>query len=576
MQLVVVLESNHTKIGAVMEIINVKKTSSHGIAIGQAELIQIEQYKPENYSISKEDISKEEIKFSQAVEKAQKEIEVLAKNSEIFEGHVMLVSDMMLRNSVLQIIRDEIVNVQTAVDKACFEFMEMFQAMEDEYLKERGADIKDVRNRIMRILQNKEEVNLSCLTTEVILVATDLSPSDTAMMDLKHVMGFITEEGGVTSHVCIMAKSMGIPALVGVAGVMSTIKNHDQIAMDAEKGIIIVNPNPETLKEYKKLEQQYKNSLKELTENEKLEAITLDGKKIKVFGNVGNIEDIYNAEEHFVDGIGLFRSEFLYMESKRFPSEEDQFAIYKKAAENCKDEVTIRTLDIGGDKALSYFPFEKEENPFLGWRAIRISLELRDVFKSQLKAILRASAFGYVRIMYPMIISVEELEEANAILSDCMGELQERGCKFDETIEVGMMIETPASVLLVEEFAKYVKFFSIGTNDLTQYLLAVDRGNNRISQMYNSYHPAVIRAIKKVIDAAHKNHLSVGMCGEFAGDEKATKLLLGLGLDEFSMSVGQTGRIKKIINNTSLKEAQLFADHVLSCTKVSVIEALCF
>lgn len=557
-----------------MKKVYVKKTSSDGIAIGPAMVIQIQEYAPEKYEISKGDIEKEEIKFFEAMEKAQEEISVLAENSEIFEGHSMMVSDVSLRNSVIQIIHEQIVNVQIAVYKAYMEYMDMFEAMEDEYLRERGADIKDVRNRIIRILQKKEEVNLSNLSKEVIVIAKDLSPSDTATMDLDHVLGFITEEGGITSHVCIMAKSIGIPALVGVSGIMTDIKNQDFIVMDVGKGIIIINPDETTIEEYRDLEQLYKMNLIELEKSEKLEAVTLDGKKIKVFGNAGNIEDIENAHKHCVYGIGLFRSEFLYMGNKNFPTEQEQFEIYKEAAEKCSDEITIRTLDIGGDKELPYFQFEKEENPFLGWRAIRISLELIDVFKAQLKAILRASAFGHVRIMYPMIISIEELEQANSILENCKNELRETGIEFNETIEVGMMIETPSSVLLVEEFATMVDFFSIGTNDLIQYLLAVDRGNKKISHMYNSFHPAVIRAIKKIIDAAHSNQVSVGMCGEFAGDEKATKLLLGLGLDEFSMSVGQTGKIKNVICKTTLREAEEFTDKVLTCKKVSEIEKL--
>ncbi|MDF2821902.1 MAG: Phosphoenolpyruvate-protein phosphotransferase of system [Clostridiales bacterium] len=557
-----------------MEKIHIKKTSSDGIAIGQAMVVQIQEYSPEKYPITKDDIKQEETKFYEAMDKAQAEIAILAENSDIFEGHSMMVTDVMLRDTVLQIIQDEIVNVQIAVNKAYMEYMVMFEAMEDEYLRERGADIKDVRNRIIRILQKREEVNLSNLANEVIVVAKDLSPSDTATMDLDHVLGFITEEGGVTSHVCIMAKSIGIPALVGVSGIMKQVVNKDTIAMDAGKGIIVINPDEATLEEYRNLERLYKLSRIELEKSEKLEAITLDGREIKIFGNAGNIEDIDNANKHNVSGIGLFRSEFLYMENKNFPTEEEQFDIYKEAAQKCTGEITIRTLDIGGDKELPYYRFDQEENPYLGWRAIRISLDLVDVFKAQLKAILRASAFGHIRIMYPMIISIEELEQANTILSECKEELREKGCKFDEEIEVGMMIETPASVLLVEEFAQLVDFFSIGTNDLTQYLLAVDRGNNKISHMYNSFHPAVIKAIKKIIDAAHSNQVSVGMCGEFAGDETATKLLLGLGLDEFSMSVGQTGKIKKLICNTSYQDAEKLAHKVLTCKKTSEIELL--
>jgi phosphotransferase system enzyme I (PtsI) len=329
--------------------------------------------------------------------------------------------------------------------------------------------------------------------------------------------------------------------------------------MDAADGKIMIHPDEETIHKYQELKKEQQKKQEELAKINDLPAITTDGVTVSLCANVGRVKDIKKALEYRMDGVGLFRSEFLYMDNTHFPTEEEQFEVYKEAAELMQKELTIRTLDIGGDKALSYYEFEKEENPFLGWRAIRISLELKDMFMTQLRAILRASAFGIIRIMFPMIISMEELRLAKKILEECKEELNNQKISYDPNIEVGMMIETPASILLVEDFAKEVDFFSIGTNDLTQYLLAVDRGNKKISNMYNSFHPSVIRSIKRVIMAGHENGIKVGMCGEFASDEKAVKLLLGLGLDEFSMSASELLNVKYIIRNTSFDEAQIMA-----------------
>ena len=477
----------------------------------------------------------------------------------------MIVEDVTLEDSVITKIKNENKNAQLALENAIKELSSIFEMMDDDYMKERATDIKDVGNRIMAKLKGVSLNPFENINEEVILVAEDLTPSDTALIDLNYVKGFITELGGVTSHVSIIAKNLGLPALVAVSDIMSSVNHGETIIMDASKGEVILNADDTTIENYKKLEEDFKESRKMLAELNKLKAETIDGHYVTLCANAGNLTDVKMAIENNIDGIGLFRSEFLYMENSHFPTEEEQFEVYKEIAKLCNGkEVTIRTLDIGGDKSLPYYKFDFEENPFLGWRAIRISLELKDVFKAQLKAILRASAFGYVRIMYPMIISIEELKQANIILEECKKELQQQNIEFDKNIEVGMMIETPSSVILSEEFAKYVKFFSIGTNDLTQYMLAVDRGNTKIANMYNSFHPAVLRSIKKVIDSGHKHGVKVGMCGEFASDEKATKLLLGMGLDEFSMSAGEISNIKKNIRETSFKDAEVFANSILN------------
>ena len=394
-------------------------------------------------------------------------------------------------------------------------------------------------------------------------------------MNLDYVLGFATQFGGVTSHVCIMARNLGLPALVGVDDLMNQVNDGDMIIIDAGNGDVYVNPSDDMIREFEKKQVEFIKSEEKIKESLHLEPITTDGKRVLIYSNVGNIEDIKNAVKCHIDGIGLFRSEFLYMENTHFPTEEEQFQVYKNAVQICTGEVIIRTLDIGGDKELSYYEFQKEENPFLGFRAIRISLEMKDMFKQQLRALLRASAFGNVSIMYPMIISIEELIQANSILQECKTELNNEKIPYNKDIKIGMMIETPASVMEADNFAKYVDFFSIGTNDLTQYMLAVDRGNEKIANMYDSFNPAVLHAIQKVIDAGHKENIVVGMCGEFAGDEKACKMLLGMGLDEFSVAFTQVGAIKSIVRSSSYEKCKESAKEIRTATtKEEIIKIL--
>ena len=397
-----------------------------------------------------------------------------------------------------------------------------------------------------------------------IIVAQDLTPSDTAKMDMELVLGFVTEEGGVTSHVSIIAKNNGIPCLVGVGPMLEDAKTGMQMVLDAGAGRILLEPEADVIEEYKKKAEEFEKFQRELKQLASLPSETKDGHAFSICANAGNIADIQNCLQYQIEGIGLFRSEFLYMESDHFPTEEEQFEAYREAAELIGGkELTIRTLDIGGDKELDYFEFPKEDNPFLGYRAIRMCLDRTDIFKTQLRAILRASAFGYIRIMYPMMISLEELEQANTLLAECRAELDEEGISYDKKIQVGMMIETPAGVMMAEEFAQRVDFFSIGTNDLTQYFLAVDRGSKKIAALYNSFHPAVLRAIAHTIRSAHKHGAKVGMCGEFASDARASGILLGMGLDEFSMSAGETSLVKHRLRNCTYEEARIQAEAVL-------------
>ncbi len=525
----------------------VEKAASRGIAVAPIFKYEELDLSPVTFCIDEDKISEELTAFTDVKAAVLEELEELSKVSEIFEAHVEIADDFMLEESVTTKIKFEMKNVQWAVATAIEEIAEMFAIMDDEYMKERSADVKDVGKRYMTKLKGLVLPDLSLVTKEVIVVARDMYPSDTVSINPKFIKGIITEEGGVTSHVCIMANSMNIPIVVGASGVLESAKHDEIICMDAKSGQIVVDPTPEIQAKFEQDKAKYLEEKQKLELLRNIEVRNKDGKPIYLCVNIGDAEELAYAVQTNIYGVGLFRSEFLYMNNTKFPTEEEQFKAYREAVELCPKEVTIRTLDIGGDKELPYYEFEKEENPFLGWRAIRISLELKEMFKEQLRAILRASAYGHVRIMFPMIISLEELEAAKALVEECKNELKSEGIEFDAQIEIGMMMETPASVILAEEFAEQVDFFSIGTNDLTQYLLAVDRGNKKIAEMYNYFHPAVLKAIKQIIEAGHKAGIKVGMCGEMAGDIKATKLLLDMGLDEFSMSAGSVDYVRAAI-----------------------------
>lgn len=557
-----------------MKKFTVSKAASKGIVMGKAFIAVQEKLEADTRIIKDSEKDIELAKFKKAVKDSVAEIKVLAEDSEIFAAHLDVAEDAVLADSVETKINDENKNAQLALEEAVAEIVTMFESLDDEYLRERAADIKDVGKRMMCKLKGVKSNPFEGIEEEVIVIAEDLAPSDTANMDFKFIKGFITEAGGVTSHVAIMARSMEIPAFVGVADFRSNITNKDYIILDAIGNEIIVNPDEDTKAEYLKKAEDYKKMKAELESMNDLPATTLDGRTVELFANVGSIADVENAVSRGAEGIGLFRSEFLYMENTKFPTEQEQFDTYKKAIETIKHPMIIRTLDIGGDKELSYYEFDKEENPFLGWRAIRISLDLKDVFKTQLRAILRASAYGDVRIMYPMIISVEEFRAANEVLQECKEELRKDNIPFNDSIQTGIMIETPAGVICAEDLAKEVDFFSIGTNDLTQYLLAVDRGNQKIAKMYNSFHPAVLRAISKVIEAGHKYGKMVGMCGEFASDEKALPILLGMGLDEFSMAATEIAASRYKVRNLKYEDCKELAKAVCSKSTIAEIKAL--
>lgn len=542
-----------------MKKISVDRSASKGIAIGKA-------YKYEKKILLPSDreslgVEKEQTLFQEAVEKVLSDLEDLAISNEIFQGHMQLVKDPALKTSVEDKIKLE-QNAELALKNTIDEFVMVFESMDDEYMKQRSDDIKDIYQRLIFAMQGEKFQDLSSLEEEVIVIAHDLAPSDTASMDFEKVRGFATEIGGVTGHVSIMARNKNLPALVGVGEILDEIKDGDLIIIDGLDGNLIIEPDEITVKKYQDIKIEFSKKLEEINKNASKDAVTEDGKRALVYANVGNISDVEKAVKAHIDGIGLFRTEFLYMESDHFPTEEEQFKIYKKAVEICKKEVIIRTLDIGGDKDLSYYDFDKEENPFLGFRAIRLQLSMKKMFKDQLRALLRASAFGELSIMYPMIVSLEELFEANKVLEECKLELKEEGISFDENIKVGIMVETPAVVVEAESFAKHVDFFSIGTNDLTQYILAADRGNEKVAYLYDSYNPAVLHSIQRIIEAGHKEGIIVGMCGEFASDEKACKMLLGMGLDEFSVSSSSVASIKNIIRNSNYENCKKISEEL--------------
>ena len=482
----------------------------------------------------------------------------------IFDGHIMLLEDEDLKMEVEDKIKGENSPAAKALDEGINEYCEMISQLDDPYLRERAADLKDVGKRWIKNVLGMKMKDLSNLEKDTIVVTYDLTPSDTAQLDLENCIGFITEVGGKTSHSAIMARSLELPAIVGVKDVLAEIFEGQPLIMDGEKGDIIVEPIQDDVATYSAKRAQFLADKEELKKLINEDAITLDGRVVEIYGNIGGPNDVDAVVTSGATGVGLYRTEFLFMNSDHMPTEDEQYQAYRIVAEKMKGKpVTIRTMDIGGDKELPYMNLPKEMNPFLGYRAIRISLEQQDMFKTQLRAILRASSYGQIKIMYPMITSVNEIRKANEILAECKEELDEIGKKYDEKIKVGIMIETPSTAIIAYKFAKEVDFFSIGTNDLTQYFLAVDRGNEMVSNLYSSFNPAVLEAIQKVIDAAHDRGIPVSMCGEFAGDKKATELLLGMGLDIFSMSASSVLQVKKKIRTTDYQEARKYRDLIL-------------
>lgn len=510
-----------------------------GIAVGNA-FVYIPAGKSAEEYIPKS-IEEENEALLSALAGVKDELAVLAESNDIFAAHLEMADDPMIEEQAMALI-EEGIGAYEAVLQTSEALCAMFDEIDDEYLKARKDDVKDVCRRIARKISGEDSLSPFAVIPEgSIIVADELVPSDTAQMDFSLVKGFVTTLGSKTSHVCIIAASKDVTAMVGVCGCTTEISNGDILILDGEKGLVIVNPDEEILAEY----QQKVEHIGSADYDPDREIFTENGERIWILGNAGNPEDVAVAVKAGAEGIGLFRSEFLYMESDGFPDEERQYKAYSEAARICGERpLTIRTLDIGGDKALPYMPMEKEENPFLGYRAIRISLAHPEHFKTQIRAILRAGADGNVRMMFPMITTLNEFRTARRIVDECIAELDKEGLGFDRNLKVGMMIETPASVLLADEFAQMADFFSIGTNDLTQYIMAADRGNADIAGLYDPHSEAVTKAIEIVIKAAAKAGIEISMCGEYAADPSAKELLLELGLRKFSVSAPAIRRFK--------------------------------
>ncbi|MDD5568065.1 MAG: phosphoenolpyruvate--protein phosphotransferase [Candidatus Omnitrophica bacterium] len=553
-----------------------------GISIGAAYKVGKEEFIVPKVIILDADIPVQIQLFEEALIRTRREIIELQKRissdmgqeeAQIFDAHLLVLEDRMLIEEVISRLKKDKLNVAFIFQEVLKKYISVFAKIEDEYLKERIADINDVGKRILRNLLGKEARSLGELKDRVIVVAHDLSPSDTAAMHRKNVAGFVTDIGGKTSHTAIMAKSLEIPAVVGVEEATIKINQGDTLIVDGVLGIVIINPDEETLNSYHATEARLKGVTEKFLSAKDLPALTLDGNKIEINANIEFPEEVPAVKLHGGEGIGLYRTEFFYMNRKDLPTEEDHYQAYKYVAEEMSPyPVIIRTLDLGGDKFLSQFQLPHEMHPFLGWRAIRFCLARPEIFKLQLRAILRASVCGNLKLMYPMISGIEELRQANKILEEAKDELRSKSIPFDEDIQVGAMIEVPSAAMTADILAQEADFFSIGSNDLIQYSLAVDRANEKVAYLYEPAHPAVLRLIKNIIDSAHKANINVGMCGEMAGEPSFALILLGLGLDEFSMPPQVIPELKYLIRSISLKQAQSIAEEALGFSTSSQVD----
>ena len=558
--------------------------ASPGIVFGKALVLKEEKIVLDTQKIKDSQIENEIARFYAGRDAAVEQLNSIKdrayqslgeEKAAIFEGHLMILEDEELEEEIIDYLRSNHVNAAVAANVVIDQQVAMLSEIDDEYLKERAGDIRDIGNRLIKNILGMHIVDLGEINEEAILGAYDLTPSETAQLNLDKVLGFVTDIGGRTSHTSIMARSLELPAIVGTNNVTEKVKTGDFLILDALNNAVYVNPSQQEIQRLKTLQDKLAEEKAELAKLKDLPALTLDGHQVDVVANIGTIRDVEGAERNGAEGVGLYRTEFLFMDRDQLPSEEEQFIAYKEVVEAMNGNlVVLRTMDIGGDKELPYLNLPKEMNPFLGWRAIRIALDRREILNAQLRAVLRASAYGRLAVMFPMIISVEEIRELKSVIEELKVELRNEGKAFDEDIQVGVMVETPSAAVNAKFLAKEVDFFSIGTNDLTQYTLAVDRGNELISHLYNPMSPSVLNLIKQVIDASHAEGKWTGMCGELAGDESATILLLGMGLDEFSMSAISVPRIKKLIRNVNYQDAKLLAEKVLQQPTAAEIEQL--
>ena len=540
--------------------------ASDGIAVAPAYLLVEPDLSFSKTSVS--DVDAEVARFKKVVEESTKELEKVrdkAKESlgpeeaQVFDAHLLFLSDPEFTGAIETEIKDQKINAEAALDETAQKFITIFEGMTDNaYMQERAADVRDVSKRLMAHLLGKKLPDPAAIDHEVVVVAYDLTPSDTAQLNKKYVKGFVTDVGGRTAHSAIMARSLEIPAVVGTETITKDVKDGDMLIADGLDGDAIINPTDAQIEEYTKKGEAFAKQKEEWKKLKNEPSVTANGKKFIIAANIGTPNDMKGVKENGAEAIGLYRTEFLYMDSKDFPSEEAQFDAYKKVIEDMDGKQTIiRTCDIGGDKHLDYWDLPEEMNPFLGVRAIRLSMQYKDIFRTQLRALLRASAYGPLGIMFPMIGTLGELREAKQILAEEKDKLAKEDVKIGDDLQVGMMIEVPAAAVLADQFAKEVDFFSIGTNDLIQYTMAADRGNDNVSYLYQPYNPSVLRLIKHTIDGAHENGIWCGMCGEAAGDDIMFPILLSMGLDEYSMSATSILRIRSLmkkINTDDIKE----------------------
>ena len=547
--------------------------ASDGIAVARAYLLTEPDLTFNKISVENSDSEIDRLKS--ALKEASKELEIIRtkaaqslgeEEAQVFDAHLMVLSDPELIGSIESSINDNKINAESALKEVTDMFIGMFEAMEDNpYMRERASDIKDVTKRVLSHLLGVKLPNPSMIDEEVIVVAHDLTPSDTAQLNREFVKAFVTDIGGRTSHSAIMARSLEIPAIVGTKDITSLVKEGDLIIIDGLEGDVIVHPEASDVETYETKAQAFADQKAEWDKLKNEKTITADGKHIELAANIGTPKDLVGVKNNGGEAVGLYRTEFLYMDSPDFPSEEDQFKAYKEVLEGMEGKaVVVRTMDIGGDKELPYLTLPHEMNPFLGYRAIRICLAQPDMFRTQLRALLRASVFGQLRIMFPMIATLQEFRQAKGMLMEEKAKLVSEGVEISENIEVGIMIEIPAAAVIADKFAKEVDFFSIGTNDLIQYTMAADRMNERVSYLYQPYNPSILRLIKNVIDASHKEGKWTGMCGEMAGDQTAVPLLVGLGLDEFSMSASSILKTRSLMKRLDTKQMAELADKAIN------------
>lgn len=556
---------------------------SEGIGIGTVVLIEEHEINIETKRV--EETGAEIERLQNAIEKFVADTNVMAekmditvgkKDADILRGHIQMLQDPMIEEQISALIISEKITAEMAVEQVLEQTAEMFSQIPDELLQQRATDFRDIKTRMLKILLGIEDVDISQVPAGTVIVARDLTPSMTAGINPENIEGILTEVGGRTSHSAILARAMEVPAVLSIENICSIAKNGDKVVLDGTSGEAILNPDDETVEKFKKMYSDYQNEKALLKEYAGKPSQTKDGVKVELVCNIGKPADANKAVECDGEGIGLFRTEFLFMDRGSMPTEEEQFEAYKEVAEKMKGKpVIIRTLDIGGDKDVPYLGLEHEDNPFLGFRAIRYCLQRKDIYEIQLKALLRASAFGKIKIMVPLVTGVDELRQVKAMIKDIMAELDKEGVAYNKNIEVGVMMETPAACMMADALAKEAAFFSIGTNDLTGYTMAVDRGNAKVAYLYSTYNPAVLRAIKRIIECGKKEGIMVGMCGEAAADSKLIPLLLAFGLDEFSVSATSVLKTRKTISDCTMDECKALADKVMACvTEEEVLEIL--